>query len=186
MAFNKHSELEGKHSFLSPSKSSWVNYDLDKLDSVFEASKAAARGTRLHKLAHDLIREKQKLPATKETMCLYVNDAIGFRMTPEQPLRYSKHCFGTADALSFRRNKLRVHDLKTGEKETSERQLEVYVALFCLEYGFLPFNIEMELRIYQSDEVRIYDPDPVDITLIMDRIKVFSARLDELEMEAPF
>jgi hypothetical protein len=119
-------------------------------------------------------------------MDLYVNDAIKFRMTPEQPLRYSDNFFGTADAISFRNNRLRIHDLKTGENETSEVQLEVYEALFCLEYKFKPHEIEAELRIYQSDEVRIYDPDPGDIVHIMDKITSFDKRINEMRMEMSF
>jgi uncharacterized protein DUF2800 len=114
---------------------------------------------------------------------MYVNDALGFRMEPEQTLFYSNNCFGTADAISFRRNKLRVHDLKTGITQTSEHQLEVYVALFCLEYGFKPVDIEVEMRIYQNDEIRVYIGDPDVITHIMDRIVTFDRRIQEMKGE---
>lgn len=170
MRFNDNSKLAGKHAFLSASKSSWINYDEEKLERVFHANMAAQRGTDLHDLAMRLIRLGVKLPEAPTTMNLYVNDAIGFRMTPEITLFYSINCFGTADALSFRKNKLRIHDLKTGLGTTSARQLEVYAALFCLEYGFRPFDIEIELRIYQNDEARIYEVDPVSISLIMEKI----------------
>jgi hypothetical protein len=33
---------------------------------------------------------------------MYVNDAIGYQMTPEQPIYYSENCVGTADAISFK------------------------------------------------------------------------------------
>lgn len=184
MRFNQHSQLAGKHAFLSASKSSWINYDEDKLDRVFLSNLAAKRGTDLHALANDLIRLGVRLPETPTTMNLYVNDAIGFRMTPELTLFYSVNCFGTPDAISFRRNKLRIHDLKTGTFHTSERQLEVYAALFCLEYGFRPFDIEIELRIYQNDEARIYEADPVTIDLIMEKIKTFDKRIDQLREDA--
>lgn len=115
---------------------------------------------------------------------MYVNDAIGYRMNAEQPLYYSDNCFGTADAVSFRRNKLRVHDLKTGVTPTSEHQLEVYASLFCLEYRFKPMDIEIEMRIYQNDEARIYLADPNDITHIMDKIVMFDKRINEMRLEA--
>lgn len=183
MRFNDHSKLAGLHAFLSASKYHWINYDDEKLDRVFLASVAAQKGTELHALAHDLIRLKIKLPSSRKTLNLYVNDAIGYRMESEQVLFYSENCFGTPDAISFRRNTLRIHDLKTGVTQTSERQLEVYAALFCLEYRFKPFDITMELRIYQNDEVRIYEPDPDDIAHIMDRIVTFDKRIAAIRAE---
>lgn len=146
---------------------------------------AAQRGVELHAFAHEAIRLGVKLPANKQTLSMYVNDAIGFRMTPEQILYYSDNCYGTADAIAFRRNTLRIHDLKTGLNESSEHQLEVYAALFCLEYRFKPWEIEMELRIYQSDEVRLFVPDPDDIVHIMDKIITFDKRITAHRMEAP-
>jgi hypothetical protein len=184
MRFNRHSELAGLHAFLSASKHSWVNYDEDKLDRVFLSNMASKRGTDLHNLAAELIRLNVKLPDTPTTMNLYVNDAIGFKMSPELTLFYSVNCFGTADAVSFRKNKLRIHDLKTGLGHTSERQLEIYAALFCLEYNFKPHEIEIELRIYQNDEARIYVADPDTIHHIMDRIKVFDRRITTLREDS--
>lgn len=184
MKFNVHSQLAGKHAFLSASKSSWINYDEDKLDRVFLSNMAAQRGTDLHALANQCIRLGQKLPDTPTTMNLYVNDAIGFRMTPELTLFYSLNAFGTADAVSFRKNKLRIHDLKTGTFHTSERQLEVYAALFCLEYQFRPFDIDIELRIYQNNEARIYEADPISIDLIMKKIVIFDKRINQIREEA--
>ena len=183
MRFNQHSQLAGKHAVLSASKGSWVNYTEEKLDRVFLASLAAQRGTDLHKLANDLIRLGVRLPDNATTLSMYVNDAIGFRMTPELILFYSTNCFGTADAICFRKNKLRISDLKTGTFKTSERQLEIYAALFCLEYLFKPHEIEMELRIYQNDEVRIYEADPDDIAHIMDKIVVADRRLTLMREE---
>jgi hypothetical protein len=174
----------GQHAFLSASKYHWINYDEEKLDRVFATAMAAQLGTELHAFAHDAIRLGIKLPRAPKTLNLYVNDAIGFRMTPEQVLYYSDNCFGTADAISFRKNVLRVHDLKTGVTPTSEHQLEVYSALFCLEYKFNPFDIEMNLRIYQNDEVREYEADPDVIMHIMEKIKQFDKRITELRMEA--
>lgn len=185
MKFNQHSQLAGKHAFLSASKGSWVNYDEEKLDRVYVANMAAQRGTDLHQLANDLIRLRVPLPESPATtMNLYVNDAIGFRMTPELTLFYSVNCFGTCDAIAFRRNKLRIHDLKTGVMKTSERQLEIYAALFCLEYEFKPHDIETELRIYQNNEVRIYEADPDAIAHIMDVIVTFDRRINMIREEA--
>lgn len=184
MLFNKHSDLAGQHAFLSASKYHWINYDEEKLDRVFTARMAAARGTDLHNFALDAIRLGVKLPKSPKTLHMYVNDAIGFRMTPEQVLFYSPNAFGTADTVSFRKNKLRVHDLKTGKMQASVHQLEVYAALFCLEYRFKPFDIQIELRIYQNDEIQIFEADPDVITHIMDKIVVFDKRLNALRLEA--
>ncbi len=52
MRFNQHSQLAGKHAFLRPSQSSWINYDDEKLDRVYLANMAAQRGTDLHDLAN--------------------------------------------------------------------------------------------------------------------------------------
>ena len=184
MIFNDHSKLAGQHAFLGASKYHWINYDEEKLDRVFTARMAAQRGTELHAFASEAIRLGIKLPKSPKTLHLYVNDAIGFRMTPEQVLYYSPNAFGTADAISFRRNKLRVHDLKTGLIQGSVHQLEVYAALFCLEYRFKPMQITTELRIYQNDEVQIYDGDPDVITHVMDKIISFDKRLNQLRVEA--
>jgi len=161
-----------------------VNYDQDKLDVRVTLAFAAKRGSDLHDFAQRAITLGVKLPDTTQTLNAYVNDAIGFRMTPEQTLFYSYNCYGTADAISFRNNKLRIHDLKTGLTPVKVTQLEVYAALFCLEYGFKPMDIEIELRIYQNDEVQIYDGDPLTIMSIMDKIIVFDRRIEELRMEA--
>jgi len=184
MNFNKHLNLEGQHAFLSPSKYHWINYDEAKLERTFTARMAAQRGTDLHDFALSAIRLGVKMPRSAKTLHLYVNDAIGYRMTPEQVLFYSDNAFGTADTISFRRNKLRIHDLKTGVTPCSVHQLEVYAALFCLEYMFKPFEIEIELRIYQNDEVQIFEGDPDVITHIMDKIVTFDKRITALRLEA--
>lgn len=184
MRFLRHLELQDRHAFLSASKYHWINYDDEKLDRVYVAHLAARRGDQLHKLAHDLIRLNVRLPKTKQTLNLYVNDCIGYRMTPEQPLYFSENAFGTADAIGFKSNTLRISDLKTGITPTSEHQLEVYAALFCLEYKFNPFDIQTELRIYQNDTVRIYDADPDTIFHIMEKIKEFDRRIELIKEEA--
>jgi hypothetical protein len=182
--FNAHSNLIGRHAFLSASTYSWINYDEEHLDRRFITAMAAQRGTELHELAHNLIRLGIKLPKTRTSLNLYVNDAIGYRMTPEQPLFVSENCFGTADAISFRRNLLRIHDLKTGVNPGSIHQLEVYAAMFCLEYKFNPSDIDIEMRIYQNDEAQIYDTDKNVIFHIIDKIITFDKRINALKAEA--
>lgn len=184
MRFNDHSKLAGLHAFLSASNYHWINYTDEKLEHRWTAAMAAARGTALHKFAHDAIGLGIKLPANGNTVNSYVNDGIGYKMQCEQVFFYSDNCFGTADTAIFKRNKLRVHDLKTGIAPTSVHQLEVYGALFCLEYRIKPFDIEMEFRIYQSKEVQVFEGDPDVITHIMDRIIVFDKRINELKEEA--
>jgi hypothetical protein len=179
MRFNEHSGYTGAHAFLSPSNYHWINYSEDKLLHSLNTAQAARRGTEMHELAQRLIRLKIGLPETSETVCQYVNDAIYYRMTAEQLLFYSNNCFGTADAISFSANKLRIHDLKTGTiVRASEKQLLVYAAIFCLEYGEKPHMFESELRIYQNDEVRKYIADPDDIVHIMDKIVTFDNRIN--------
>lgn len=183
MKFRPHLELEGKHSFLSASKYHWINYSEEKLDATYRRALLTQRGTELHEFAKEAIRLGIKLPRSQKTINMYVNDAIGFRMQPEVVLFYSYNAFCTADAISFRRNLLRIHDLKTGETKTSMNQLKVYAAMFCLEYEFKPSDIEMELRIYQNDEVLELVPDVDDILHIMDRIVTFDKRIDQIRME---
>lgn len=179
MEFNKHSELEGKHAYLSASKPSWLRYEPEQLIERVEKSNAAALGTRLHAFACEAIKLRQKMEANGKTVNRYVNDCIGFRMTPEQPLFYSWYAFGTADALSFRREAdgtrvLRIFDLKTGTGPVKFEQLVIYAAYFNLEYGgkykFKPMDIAYELRIYQNDDYVVYEPTPEEIVYAMSRI----------------
>jgi hypothetical protein len=171
------------HAFLSASKYHWVHYDEEKLISTFTKWQAAQRGTELHELAAKCIKLGVKLPKTRNALNLYVNDAIGFRMQTEQILYFSDNCFGTADTISFRKNFLRIHDLKTGETPASMTQLKIYNALFCLEYNIKPIEIEhTELRLYQSDEVLIHIPEPEEIYGIMDKIIAFDKRIEELKI----
>lgn len=181
MNFKKHSNLNGLHAFLGASKYHWVNYDEDKLMKSYSNHMAAAMGTRLHEYAEESINLKIKLPRSKKTLNMFVNDAIGFKMQPELILYYSHNCFGTADAVSFKNNLLRIHDLKTGSSRSSFKQLEIYVALFCLEYNKKPSNIDIELRIYQCDEVLVHIPNPEDIVYIMDKIITFDKRIEKMK-----
>lgn len=207
MIFNDHSKLEGQHAFLSPSQSAWLRYDDEKLVLKYKSIFAQALGTSLHNLAKDLIKNNIKLSKSDKHLVLlhllkdgiprsvidmdyifynlmnYVNDAIGFKMTPEQMLVYSTNCFGTADAIAFKNDFLRIHDLKTGVLKASMEQLEVYAALFCLEYNHKPGCIDMELRIYQSDEVLIHKPTADDILPIMDRIVTSDKIITKIKLQ---
>lgn len=183
MNFNKHSDLEGLHAFLGASKYSWINYDEEKLEQSYRNALAKQKGTVLHELACELITLGIKLPKTNKTLNMYVNDAIGYKMKPEQILYYSPNCFGTADTISFKKNLLRIHDLKTGVAKASMKQLEIYTSLFCLEYDVNPNDIEIELRIYQNNEALVHEPVREDILYIMEKIKVFDRKIDQIRME---
>lgn len=183
MNFSRHSELEGQHAFLSASKYYWINYDEDKVATSFRNHIATLRGTQLHAFAAQCISLRQKLPKTQKTLNMYVNDAIGYKMTPEQMLYYSENCFGTADAVSFFRNTLRISDLKTGEIPAHMEQLLIYAALFCLEYRVKPGDIQMELRIYQHNEILLHEPTAEEILPIMDKIVTFDKILKQIKEE---
>lgn len=179
MNFNRHYNLEGLHAPFSASQSHWLRYDDDKAREVYERKKSAERGSRLHAWAKETIDLGIKQPKSKKTLYEYVNDAIGFKMSTEVVLFYSDRFFGTADAISFRknpktgRNILRIHDLKTGvvgKPDEHIEQLEVYAALFCLEYKMKPSEIDIELRVYKKDEVVYCEPDPEEIVKIMNKI----------------
>lgn len=183
MNFNKHFSVEGKHAYLGASKYHWINYDEEKLANSYLKHQATLKGTILHDFAAQCIQLGQKLPKSKKTLNMYVNDAIGYKMTPEQVLYYSDNCFGTADAICFRNDLLRIHDLKTGSVPAHIEQLEVYAALFCLEYKIKPSSIEIELRIYQSDEILVHRPEPDEIVPIMDKIITFDKIINKLKEE---
>jgi hypothetical protein len=179
----KHSNLNGLHAPFSPSQSSWLRYDDDKALEVYNNRKAAERGTKLHAWAKDTIDLGIKQPKSKKTIYAYVNDAIGFRMDTEVVLYYSDRFFGTADSISFRDGFLRIHDLKTGKLPVHMEQLEIYAALFCLEYKVKPGDIQIELRIYQNDEIIYHNPTAEDIVPIMDKIVHLNKMLSKLDEE---
>lgn len=199
MIFEKYSDLEGMHAFLSPSQPHWLRYDDDKLRERYLKSLAVQRGTELHEFANKAITLSIPLPRNKNCLNQFVNDVIGYNMSSEQKLFYNGFCFGTADAIDYRKNRLRIYDLKTGETEAHMDQLKVYAALFCLnyqnlvrqarsdgrsdndiarKYGLKPAELhfdpkqmtDIELRIYQYAEVREEHPDPEEIRDIMDII----------------
>ena len=183
MNFEKHSNLEGLHAPFSPSQSSWLRYDDDRALEVYANKKASEIGTRLHQWAKDTIDLGIKQPRSKKTLYAYVNDAIGFKMSTEVVLFYSRRFFGTADAISFRKGVLRIHDLKTGKIPAHMTQLEIYAALFCLEYKVKPGDIKMELRIYQNDEILYHNPTAEDIVPIMDKIVHLNKLLEKIDDE---
>lgn len=183
MNFVKHLNLEGLHAPFSPSQPSWLRYDDGKALEVYSNKKAAEMGTRLHAWAAETINLGIKQPRSNKTIYAYVNDAIGFKMSTEVVLYYSDRFFGTADAISFRKGTLRIHDLKTGKTPVHMEQLMIYAALFCLEYKVKPGEIDMELRIYQNDQVIVHNPTAEDIAPIMDKIVHLNKILEQLDKE---
>ena len=183
MNFEKHLDIEGLHAPFSPSQSSWLRYDDDRALEVYANKKASEIGTKLHQWAKDTIDLGIKQPRSKKTLYAYVNDAIGFKMSTEVVLFYSRRFFGTADAISFRKGVLRIHDLKTGKIPAHMTQLEIYAALFCLEYKVKPGDIKMELRIYQNDEILYHNPTAEDIVPIMDKIVHLNKLLEKIDDE---
>jgi hypothetical protein len=188
--FNRHNELEGKHSFLSPSKYHWVNYDDEKILISYDKHMTAALGTRLHAWAAETIKLGLHQPDNSKTINMYVNDCIGYRMSIEVPLAYSVNAFGTADAIWYGPHPdteaqwaslLRIYDLKNGASPSSKTQLECYAALFCLEYRVRPMEIDYDLRIYQNDEVVPFVTDPEDIAYIMDRYIVADRLIESMK-----
>lgn len=180
MQFNKHHNLEGLHAPFSPSQSSWLRYDDEKAAQTYINRKAAQHGSKLHQWAKETIDLGIKQPRSSKTLYAYVNDAIGFKMDTEVVLYYSDRFFGTADAICYRNNFLRIHDLKTGKNPADMEQLFVYVALFCLEYRVRPGDLAgIECRLYQNDEVWVENPTAADIVPIMDHI----VHLDKLLMK---
>lgn len=184
MQWRKHSNLEGSHAFLSASKYHWINYDDEKLAQSYRSMLDVQMGTRLHEFAAECISLGIKLPKNNKTLNMYVNDAISYKMQPEQVLYFSDNCFGTADSICFRNNLLRIHDLKTGKIPAHMEQLEIYAALFCLEYDVKPSDIDMELRIYQSNEIINHNPTVDDIVPIMDRIISADKILQQIKEES--
>lgn len=195
MQFNTHESLKGRHSVLSPSSYRWAAYDEEQTFRYFRSYYSSMIGDSAHAFAASLIKKNIKL--TKQdrkmlffylleagipesaldinslfpTVMSYVNDGIGFSMSPEQPLFYSYNCFGTADAISFENMVLRIHDLKTGSIPADMEQLMVYAALFCLEYYVRPEDIRTELRIYQDGRVVTFNPMPEDLYPIVEAIR---------------
>lgn len=209
MNWNNHSNLEGKHAVLSPSQSSWLRYSEDKVYDSLVSNYAQTVGTLLHEFAAYHIKYNIKLNKSSKQEALlyllmrgvphyavdmdfvfpnlmtYVNDAIGYKMSPEVLLYYSDNCFGTTDAINFRQDFLRIHDLKTGRGPVKMEQLMVYAALFCLEYKIKPSTIDIELRIYQSgsEEVLYHNPGVDEIVPIIDTIITTDKLINKIKEE---
>lgn len=211
MNFNKHLELRGQHALFSPSQSSWLRYDEDKIRDRIRNQYRTTLGTELHEFVAQQIVLNHKITSVRsvvtgienhiftkyrcgedsktapfgmtlinqignlpkevfETARMYVNDGIAYRMTVEQPLVYSEFCFGTADTIAYRNNLLRISDYKSGAHPADIEQVLTYAALFCLEYKIKPRDIKTELRIYQSGEIVLDEPEPDDVQEIMSSI----------------
>jgi hypothetical protein len=172
MNWKSYSHLENTHSFLSPSRHHWLNYTSEKLVSTYENYRKIALGTQYHALAAELITLAVRLPNTMASFNSFVNDAIGFKMKSEVLLFYSDNCYGTADAISFSDGVLRIHDLKTGRSPASINQLLIYAGLFCLDYMIEPKEIkEIQLRLYQNEEIIELSPTIKDIFDVVARIE---------------
>jgi hypothetical protein len=185
MQFNRHYDLAGKHAPFSPSQSSWLRYNDERAIQTYINKKAAEIGTRLHQWAKDTIDLEIKQPVSNKTIYAYINDAIGFKMSTEVVLKYSDRFFGTADAICFRNNFLRIHDLKTGKEKARMEQLYIYAALFCLEYKLKPGELAgIECRLYQNDGVDVAEPTADIIAPIMDHIVHLDKILSKIEEEA--
>lgn len=219
MNYNDHSKLEGKHAFLGASKNSWLNKDEEQILDSYARQYVKEIGTALHDIARKHIKHKIKMTkASKreimlalvedyhipeiaidrgidfdgvfENLVIYVNDAIGYRMVPEQILYYSDLCFGTADGISdintvLLKKELKIFDLKTGVAPVHIEQLLIYAALFCLEYDMRPGELDIELRIYQTqkDEVACMHPTAEDIVPIMDKIVSINKNINNIIKE---
>lgn len=183
MIWHDHSKLIGKHAVMGASKHHWLNYSPEKMVDVYRKMEAVKRGTELHEIAARLINAGIRLPKNRQTLNLYVNDAIGFKMETEKLLFYSDNCFGTADAIAFRKNMLRIHDYKSGTNTASMNQLMIYAAIFCLEYNKNPADIDIILRIYQNDSFVEEIPEPKDIKFVMDKIISFDKLIEDLKSE---
>jgi hypothetical protein len=171
MIWKNYSHLRDSHAFLSPSKYHWLRYDETKLTDRYKKHSATILGTRYHKLAEELILLAVRLPDIPVAINMFVNDAIGFNMNPEVILYYSPNCYGTADAISWENGTLRVHDLKTGTSSASMDQLMVYAALFCLDYKVKSSELfETHLRIYQGEEIIVFDPTSREIFDVVKKI----------------
>lgn len=207
MEWNKHPELQKQHTFLSPSKYTWMRKTDEELIESYYNSFATDIGTLLHDFAADHIRLRRELTEFDDrsvefellrhripagafdvgfifpNLMSYVNDSIAYHMDAEIPLKYSDTCGGTADAIQFRRKRLRIHDLKTGTTPAKIDQLMGYAALFFLEYGFKPETTRTELRIYQAGDILVCEPKPEEIREVMETIIHADAVVQSLKEE---
>ena len=137
----------------------------------------------LYLLDNEVPRSVIDINRIMENLIPYVTDGIGFRMKSEQPLVYSENIYGTADSIIFdeRKQILRIHDYKSGTTPAHLEQLEIYAALFCLEYRFKPGDINFELRIYQDGDQLIGNPKASDILPTLDKIVTFDKIIESFK-----
>lgn len=212
MNFNRHFAQEGKHAILSASSWRWINDNKDSLVKRITSYYAQSIGTILHALAYRHIKYRIKMNKYDkknvmlellsngipgividsidfdrmfENLMAYVNDGVGFKLSPEVVLYYSDNFFGTADAIGFNENDriLRIHDYKSGVIPAHIEQLEIYAALFCLEYRFKPHEIDTHLQIYQGTDVLYHNPEPREIKEIIDKIVEYDKFLNQIRLE---
>ena len=205
MNWNRHSNLEGSHAFLSASKYSWLNKTDSEIVEAYENSFAQSIGTLLHAYAADSIKYREKLRRTDArsvkfdlmrrgspefaidiqavfpNLMNYVNDAVGYQMDPEILLYYSDLCFGTADCIQLTGDILRIHDLKTGTTVAKMDQLMIYAGLFYLEYSYKPERFRTELRIYQNGDVIVHEPEVDELREVMNAIVTKDRVLQKLK-----
>ena len=205
MNWNRHSNLEGSHAFLSASKYSWLNKTDSEIVEAYENSFAQSIGTLLHAYAADSIKYREKLRRTDArsvkfdlmrrgipefaidiqavfpNLMNYVNDAVGYQMDPEILLYYSDLCFGTTDCIQVTGDILRIHDLKTGTTVAKMDQLMIYAGLFYLEYSYKPERFRTELRIYQNGDVIVHEPEVDELREVMNAIVTKDRVLQKLK-----
>ena len=170
----------------------------DRIKYKIKVTRYDRKEIELELLRHGVPANVYDMDMIFENFKNYVNDAIGFQLRPEQVLFYSKNCFGTADAISYTELKgdrdyigeLRIHDLKTGITSVSMKQLELYAALFHLEYGTKPGKTKTILSIYQSaidDDGEVFadiiteEPEPEIIARHMDTIITMDRWIDSFK-----
>ena len=210
MTLNKHFDLEGKHAMLSASSWRWINDDTESLTKRICSQYSQSMGTLLHDIAYKHIKYRMKMnkydkknvmlellskgipglvidtidfDGMFDNLMTYINDGIGFKMEPEVVLRYSNNFFGTTDAINYSEKEkfLRIHDYKSGVLPAHMEQLMIYAALFCLEYRIKPSTIQIELRIYQNNEIVYHNPSADEIVPIMDKIVTFDNFLTKMK-----
>ena len=141
-----------------------------RLETTISAKKQAKSDIEIMLLEAGIPMSVIDIDSQFENLLTYVNDGVGFRMTPEVILWYSDNFFGTTDSIYFRDKELRIHDYKSGKIPAHMEQLEIYAALFCLEYSYKPSDITINLRLYQGDEIVEHSPEPGVIGDIMKTI----------------
>ena len=75
MIFNNHLDLQGKHAKFSPSQSSWLRYDDDKILNSYLARHRKALGTELHEFANiqiELVQKQKTLKDIRSSITTYI------------------------------------------------------------------------------------------------------------------